>query len=314
MGKAGTEVACPMNRIPTRAFRSLVAAWLAAGGVAAQAPAPLILELPASTEAMGLGNVFPVSGRDADGLFYNPATLDRASGVGVAVQRFGSRSTILTGSGALPWLGGGIGVGVQALAYDAGEGGVPTENDLVSDGDVAVSEMAASVGYAREVSGLRLGMAGKVLEQRIGRANASTVAIDLGVTADVAFLTLGLAVQNLGPDLGLGEVELELPDRIALAGSFEPEPLGPLDVRAAAAVSRRGDGEIIPAGGVDIRYWPVQGRTFIVRIGARRVPDSPADPLAFGLAFWGDAIAVEYAFQSYTGTEDAHRIGLRWRQ
>ena len=117
----------------------------------AQAPAPLLFDLPASTEAMGLGNVFPVSGRDASAVFYNPGALAEARGAGVAAQRIGQGSTLFTGSAALPWLGGGVGFGVQALADDARSGAPPTEADLVSDGDEAVSEMSASLGYAREV-------------------------------------------------------------------------------------------------------------------------------------------------------------------
>jgi hypothetical protein len=106
---------------------------------------------------------------------------------------------------------------------------------------------------------------------------------------------------------------LELPDRVTLSVAFEPEPVGPFDMRAVGAVARRTDGEIIPAGGVDIRFWPVQGRTFIGRIGLQRVPHGPAKPLSFGLAFWGDAFAVEYAFRNYDEAS-AHRIGVRWRQ
>jgi hypothetical protein len=36
--------------------------------------------------------------------------------------------------------------------------------------------------------------------------------------------------------------------------------------------------------------------------------------LTFGLAFWGDAFSLEYAFQGYEGSDDTHRFGVRWRQ
>jgi len=57
----------------------------------------------------------------------------------------------------------------------------------------------------------------------------------------------------------------------------------------------------------------VQGRTFIARVGVQRVPDGPAKPVTFGLAFWGDAFVVEYAFRDYSDAS-AHRVGVRWRQ
>lgn len=283
--------------------------------LSAQESAPLVLQLPASTEALGLGNVFPVSGRDADAVFYNAGALAAARGIGLAGQRMGSSSTLLGASGALPWLGGAVGLGVQSLAYGANSDSLPpTLSDLLADGEVAVAELAASIGYARDLGPVGLGIVGKLLEERLGGARASAFAADVGATTQVAFLTLGLAIQNIGSDLSLGAVELAMPDRVTLSGAFEPEPLGPLDVRAAAAVWRRSDGEIIPAGGLDVRYWPVQGRTFIGRIGVQRVPDGPAQPLSLGLAFWGDSFALEYAFQAFDGPHDAHRVGLRWRQ
>ena len=49
--------------------------------------APLILELPASTRALGLGGAFVLSSATADGLFYNPALANSARGFGIDVQR-----------------------------------------------------------------------------------------------------------------------------------------------------------------------------------------------------------------------------------
>ncbi len=301
-----------MNRILSTASVALV--LLSPLRLTAQVEAPLVFELPASTEALGLGTVFPVSGRDADAVFYNPGAIARAVGVGVAAQWFGADARLLNAAGALPWLGGGVGVGLQALSYDATAADAPDQSDLFTDGDVGVSELVASVGYGRALGDVQIGAVGKLVEQRISGASGSTGAVDLGATLDVSVFTLGLAVQNLGPDLTVGDTERPLPDRITLSGSFEPEPVGPLDVRLAAAVARRADGEVIPAGGVDVRFWPIQGRTFIARFGATRVPDGPARPLTFGLAFWGDAIALEYAYQGYDDTGDAHRVGVRWRQ
>lgn len=296
-------------------FPSLLIGCATFSGLSAQEAAPLVLQLPASTEALGLGNVFPVSGRDADAVFYNAGALVAARGIGLAGQRFAPGSTLVGASAALPWLGGGVGLGIQSLAYDATSDSLPpTLSDLVTDGEVAVAEMVASLGYARELGPIDLGVVGKVVEERWGGVRASAFAADLGATAEVAFFTLGLAVQNIGSDLSFAGVDLAMPERVAVSGSFEPEPLGPLDIRAAAAIARRSDGEIIPAGGLDVRFWPVQGRTFIGRVGLQRVPEGPSQPLSFGLAFWGDSFAVEYGFQSFEGPHDAHRLGVRWRQ
>jgi hypothetical protein len=277
--------------------------------------APLVLGLPGSTEALSLGNVFPVSGRDPDAVFYNAGALAGAEGIGIAAQRLGSSSVLLGASGAADWFGGTVGIGLQTLSYDAGQTGQPpSAEDLRTDGQVGVSEMAVSVGYGRELGALRLGAAAKVLQERIGTGRGSAAALDLGATGELSFLTLGLAIQNIGSDLEVGDLELDMPETITLSASFEPEPVGPLDVRAAGALARRSDGELIPGAGVDVRFWPVQGRTFIARAGLQRVPEGPASPVTFGLAFWGDALAVEYAFRAYDDSDDSHRLGLRWRR
>jgi len=49
---------------------------------------PLILELPASTRALSLGNAFALGFRDSDAVFYHPGLLGRAQGFGASLQRF----------------------------------------------------------------------------------------------------------------------------------------------------------------------------------------------------------------------------------
>ncbi|MGY8779079.1 MAG: hypothetical protein ACKVIN_13285, partial [Longimicrobiales bacterium] len=77
-----------------------------------------------------------------------------------------------------------------------------------------------------------------------------------------------------------------------------------------------GDDAVTYGGGVEIGYWPVQGRTFVARAGFQSVPgDSEAKPFTTGLAFWGDEIMIEWAFRPFGGADEggSHRFGLRWR-
>ena len=100
---------------------------------------------------------------------------------------------------------------------------------------------------------------------------------------------------------------------MALGVSTEQFQLGELDMFFTSQVTRRDDGEIIPAGGVEVSYWPVQGYTFRVRAGAQRVVDDGRSPLTFGLAVTGDALTLEYAFQSFDGDGAGHRFGFSIR-
>ena len=278
---------------------------------------PIILELPASTRALGLGNAFVMAGGDHDAIFFTPALVARASGAGIGVQRYGSGGTLGTISGARAWSGGGLAFGAQVLGFGATSSDAATvsadEAGLLRSGSFGASELVASVAHGRSIKGFQAGVAGKLIEQRLGGTRDVTLAADLGVATDLGEVTVGLAAQNLGPGLDIGASSLPLPTRLTLGASLQSQQVGPLDVVATAAVARRRDGEIVPAGGVELAYWPLRGRTFIARVGLRRVPNGGASPVSFGAAFIGDAITLEYGYQQLDGPGAAHRVGFRWR-
>jgi len=117
---------------------------------------------------------------------------------------------------------------------------------------------------------------------------------------------VALSGRNLGSAGGLpGETVLGLGSRAA--------PLGPLDVAVASQLRVREDGEVVAGGGVEVAYWPVQGRTFIARIGLRDTVGAAASPTTFGIGFRGDEIQVDYAFLSSDEDMGLHRISVGWR-
>ena len=88
----------------------LLAALAAPTSVTAQMSGslPRVLELPASTRAMALGDAYMMNAQHADALFYHPALLTEASGFGLELQRWGTNSTATAASAAMQWLGGGV--------------------------------------------------------------------------------------------------------------------------------------------------------------------------------------------------------------
>ena len=278
---------------------------------------PLVLELPASTRGLALGGAFHMVGDDSDAIFHNPALIGGAGVIGAAMQRFGTASMLSTVSGAAQWSSAGVAVGVQTLGYGAPDGGAAVSSHdaraLFGTGGTASAEVAVSVGYARDVKGVRAGIAGKLVDQRLGANHDATAAVDLGVAVAAGPGRLALAVQNLGPGLTLGQTELALPLRVTAGGSTSAIPVGPLDLGWSAAVSREADGSVVPGAGMEIAYWPVRGRTFTARVGVRRAPEGFGRPVTFGGAFNGDRLAIDYAWQSHDGGEAAHRFGLSWR-
>lgn len=276
---------------------------------------PAVLELTTSARAMGLGGAFQVDASDSDVVFHHPALAEGAAGFMMGYQRYGGDATGLSLSAATGWFGGGVAVGLRALEYGstgpgAREGGI---DPILSGGEVGMAEMAATVVFARDVGPVRVGLGGTLSTQRSGTARENRGAVDVGVARDVGPLEVALSARNLGPGYVIDGVEVEQPEEVTLGLGGYGRPVGPLDVGLAATVTRRADGEWLGGGGVELGYWPVQGRTFVLRFGGRHVPDGGAAPLTVGGSFWGDDLVLEYAFEPVEDHDGVHRLSVGWR-
>jgi hypothetical protein len=242
-----------------------------------------------------------------------------------ALQRFSAQGTLLNASAATSWFGGGVAVGIQQLSYEGPFNPATTtqhlmglsydEGTLRDEAHEAVSESAISVGYGKTVMGLRLGAVGKLIEHRYGKLKAGTAAVDLGMVMAPGPVTVGLSAQNLGPDLSIAGGEIALPTRFILgATTTRPLPVGPLDVGASTALTYRLDADIVPSLGLEVGYWPVNGRTFVGRMGYRyRDETFSSSPFTFGGAFLGDDIILEYTYQGFEEGDPSHRFSVGWR-
>jgi len=285
---------------------------------------PLVLELPASTRALGMANSFALESPDSDIVFYHPGLLPQAGGISGSVHRYSSHSTLSTISAGQSWLSGGVALGIQILTYGATGSDPVTGEDVLNlpadvgslreDGNTGVSELVVSAGYGQTVKGVRMGFVGKLVQQRFGAIQNSTGALDFGITASPGPVTLGLSAQNIGPDLSMGDVDISLPTRFTLGASTRRTAVGPMDLFASSAVSYRLDGHVIPSAGMEVAYWPVSGRTFVGRIGYRHLPEEQSGwPLTFGGGFYGDDIVLEYAYEGFDSGDGTHRISVGWR-
>ncbi len=304
-------------------------------------PGPSVLKLTTSTRALALGGAFLMGG-GRHGVFHHPSLI---SGQGFDVTLGGSRAGPADGDrdrapddlddddepghkrdalyGALStgaaWMGGTVAVGIAVFNYGSGrDGDAPRERDLDRDRRVAASrvwpagtEFVGAVGYRRAFFGFDFGAAAKVVGQSVAGTAARTGAVDAGMSRGIGRLTAALTVQNLGPDLDLAGRKVPLPARVTMgAGTRSRAPVGPLDIGAAAQVSYERDGAIVPGGGVEVAYWPIQRRIFIVRIGAVRVVEGDGLPLTFGAGFEGDRIRLDYAYSEHDPAAGSHRFGI----
>ena len=220
------------------------------------------------------------------------------------------------------WLGGTVGIGLVAFDHDAGFAPVasPEHGRALAERDedggeawAAATEFVGTVGYAREVFGFGVGAAAKVVGQRSEGSLARTVAVDVGVAREIGPVSAALAVRNLGRDMEMSGRRVPLPWQVAFGAGVGRKPVGPLDIGGAVHVTREGGGEIVPGGGVEIAYWPIQRRVFVVRIGGTRVVEGDGLPFTYGAGFEGDRIRLDYAFSDHDPISGPHRIGVSIR-
>jgi len=281
-------------------------------------PGPLILELSSSTRAMGLGGAF-WAGAGTNAVLHHPALIG-GDGFGGFRTKIGG-ATHLALSGSRAWFGGTIAAGASFLEYGtSAESPLELPRDaavLIGGGHMSASEYVAALGFADELFSMDVGLAAKLVGQRLGGLSGNTVAVDLGAARSIGRVVTALSVQNLGRGLKLGRYEVPLARRVVIgAGTAGRAPVGPLDVGGTVQVAREGDGEIVPGGGLEVAWWPVQRRVFIVRIGAVRVVDGRSSPVTFGFGFEGDRIRIDYAHREYRHDDlgaSSHSIGIAFR-
>lgn len=307
-GRRGKRVRCNGNQCGAIAVALLA---FACAQLDAQGPGlgAIVLTQPGSTRALGMGNAFVLGSVDSDAVFYNAAIPEQLRGFGGALNLLPQANLtdgrLFTASAGMEWWGGAVAFGMQALTHEA----IGPE---IFPGSISASGIAASVAYTRRIRGLRLAATAKLVEQKHASSRDATAALDLATAANFGIVSLGLAIQNLGPDLKFDflDAPTDLPRRVTLAASTRARPLGPLDVLGTGAVSADFDGDLTGGLGAEVAYWPVSGRTFFARIGGLRNAAEDTH-LTLGAGFWGDRIALDYAYVAEG--EGAHRVGVRWR-
>ncbi|GAB1344313.1 PorV/PorQ family protein [Gemmatimonas sp.] len=280
---------------------------------------PLVLRLPASARMLGMANA-GVSSSDGDAIFYNPGMLTQARGVAVSMQRYGARATAGSFGSVQSFGTYTIGIGAQVLQYESRSSAPLFDNErgaprLSDGGDESSSSSAFSVGVGRVIKGVRVGVAAKYAEERLGATRDGVLAMDLGVSKPVGPATLALSVQNLGSGPDLYYVRGALPTRVTVGyggGLFPVWEKWDIGMQTQLSVER--DGFVRPAGGVELGYVPVEGVAFVVRSGLR-LPREPDEPLATaGLGLTADRYSVDWAMEPMRGGRPVvHRLGLRIR-
>jgi hypothetical protein len=280
--------------------------------------APLVLELPASAHAQALGDAY-FTARDQDVLFYNPAQLVIARGMGVDVGRYGSTATIGSVSSITALGEGGVGIGVQWLGYDGPFRGPVAARELGVRGPVAASDLVATIAGAALFHDFRIGVGAKYLSEELGGGRGGAPAFDVGITHELGLrhqYLVSLAAQNIGPSLRVADVVTPLPRRISLGVGTTTIDEGPIDLRFVGSVSLLSDWSVAPAAGAEAEFMWLEGYSITARAGIKRADrlagESSRGTGTVGAGLTVDRVSLDYAFADESGVP-VHRIGLRLR-
>ena len=307
-----------MQRPPRIAGTLILLGILLPASARGQLPAipPVVLSLPASTRALGMGDAYVALTGDPDLIFYNPAQLTAARGIGIGAHRFGDATTHVALSAVANLAPGGIGIGVlfldqatSAASYASMAAG--GESALLDRGGALATGAVAMVGYGRTIKGIRLGVAGKAILQEMANERDATLAADVGVARGSMF-QVALVGQNLGPGIRLDDARVALPHRVTLGAGAPRLEVGPLDVAAGLSASYLKDGSFGGSAGAELSYMPLDGFTFNGRFGVRSFEEDGTRP-TLGAGFTGERFSIDYAFHPIGGDGSGHRIGVRWR-
>ncbi|MEO5817127.1 MAG: hypothetical protein ABIT20_17800 [Gemmatimonadaceae bacterium] len=309
-----------------RLFRLAVASACAlASSATAQAPAtgPLVLLLPASTRATGMGNAW-VAGRDETSVFYNPAQINPTTGFGGRVVRYGSGNVLgtLANATTINWLTLGWGVQVVEFKAQAAASYPYAPSDLVRDGTRDAQSLVVGVGGNFLIKKFRAGVGLKYAEDRAD-AVPNTIAAsplsyyapsirkgvllgDVGVSHSLFSGTAALAVQNIGDD---SRVKLPIQTTLGWARQLQTQQV---DFAFATQVSLRRDW-VGAGGGVEAGWGWIEGWSAAVRAGVHRTETAAQKPLAMGATLNADHLSIDYALELFDGSRFAHHVSLRWR-
>ncbi|MDB4915304.1 MAG: hypothetical protein JWM95_2948 [Gemmatimonadetes bacterium] len=285
-----------------------------------QAPraGPLVLLLPASTRATGLGDAF-VALRDDAAIFYNPALINpTTNGLYGTFVRYASNGTMGVLSNAVAVGTLNLGWGVEVLEFKArGDAAYPfAPMDVVRAGSRDALSLAAAVGANTTVKGFKAGVGMKYAEDRVdGLLGASGVTPplrkgvllgDAGLSHPFMSGTAALAVQNMGDDS-----RIPLPIQTTL-GWTRGLNTSQLDFVFAAEVSERNNW-MGGGGGAEVGYGWIEGWSAALRAGLRRTETSAQRPLSVGGTLNADHLALDYALEFFEHSGYAHHLSLRWR-
>jgi hypothetical protein len=270
---------------------------------------------PLSTRATGMGGAYVAVADDLSSMEWNPAGLSLLTPniLNTSFEHVFSFADVeyeeLTMGQSL---GDNYGGGAQLLYRHMPD----IDNDLEDESPVKVYDIAGMLGYGFQLSNFSVGLNLKFFQTTLGDNVLFGEAVDLGFL--VFFMdrkiSLGVAIQNLGPDVNYDSLPLNVRGGFAYKDVFgENKEHG---VVLGLELNQPLDNKLnLEVGG---EYW--YRSMFGARVGYKQQmggddlqSDNPAERISFGASVrWSD-LQLDYSFVPYADLGNTHRLTLTAR-
>jgi hypothetical protein len=275
------------------------------------------LEVPAGARASALGGATCSMALGVEAVHVNPAGLSAVRGLEISATHYEYFQSLRHDQFAFATrlLGGGMSGSLRALYSEP----IPERDELGNlTGTFGSHDLEFGLGYGRDFgAGLTMGMAAKLVRERIARSAAMTYGFDLGASLAPGRwhgLRLGAALQNAGPaaHYSIGGEEgapVPLPTAFQTGVSYARASGGSFNLRGAleGRFTRGRSGVGIVGAEVE-----APGVGAALRLGFRMNDDASSFSAGAGYAI--RALTLDYAFVPYRfDLGDTHRVSLTTR-
>lgn len=171
------------------------------------------LKLPVGARALALGGGGVATVKDATALYWNPAGIGAIDRMNLAYNRFELYAGVThTFTGFVLPVGLNTRLGVSYIGVHSGEMKVTTVDEPGGTGEFfEVVNTAIGITFSQILTDrFTLGITGKWIQEKIQRAVANGIALDVGSSFNTGLLgtRLGMAILNMGPKMHLDGPDL----------------------------------------------------------------------------------------------------------